>query len=147
MVPFFCREQLPKSVEKVILLKKCLKLIDVSVEFFLEVPSPESQKRPILNFWFSACRRKIARGFRIWPYFSNFSRKSSQKRWFIARYGFISILLEMEKLVINPCFWPLLLQKMKKIRSDSKSSCNFASTCTKPKIKNQFFRWCRGQYF
>ena len=34
MVPFFCREHLPKSVEKVILLKKCLKLIDFSVGFF-----------------------------------------------------------------------------------------------------------------
>ena len=34
MVPFFCQKHLSKSVEKVILLKKCLKLIDFSVGFF-----------------------------------------------------------------------------------------------------------------
>ena len=34
MVPFFCREHLSKTVEKVILLKMCLKLIDFSVGFF-----------------------------------------------------------------------------------------------------------------
>ena len=33
MVPFFCREHLSKTVEKVIWLKKCLKLIDFSVGF------------------------------------------------------------------------------------------------------------------
>ena len=50
-------------------------------------------------------------------------------------------------LAINHRFWLLLREKFEKIRSDSESSCNFTSTCTKPKIENQFFLWFRAQYF
>ena len=50
-------------------------------------------------------------------------------------------------LAINHRFWPLLRTKFEKVRSDSESSCNFTSTCTKPKIENQFFPWFRAQHF
>ena len=50
-------------------------------------------------------------------------------------------------LAINHYFWPLLRTKFEKVRSDSESSCNFTSTCTKPKIENQFFPWFWAQYF
>ena len=46
--------------------------------------------------------------------FSNFVRKSGQKPWFIARFGYISIYSKMGKFIINPCFWPLLHQQMQK---------------------------------
>ena len=50
-------------------------------------------------------------------------------------------------LAINHRFWLLLREKFEKIRSDSESSCNFTSTCTKPKIENQLFLWFRARYF
>ena len=35
----------------------------------------------IFKFWFSACRRKITWGFRIWPYFLHFSMQKWSKTW------------------------------------------------------------------
>ena len=47
-------------------------------------------------------------------------------------------------LAINHCFWSLLRKKFEKVRSDSESSWNFTSICTKSKIKNQFS--CKKKY-
>ena len=44
-------------------------------------------------------------------------------------------------------FWPLLTNFSEKIRSDSKSSAFFTSTCTKPKRENHNFPGFMGQYF
>ena len=54
---------------------------------------------------------------------------------------------ENTNLAIIHGFWPLLRTKFEKVRSDSKSSCDFTSISTKPKIKNEFFPGLRGQYF
>ena len=64
--------KLSKSSEKVILLKTCLKYIDFFESDVLKVLTPEWRKKLIFNFWCSTYRRKIARGFRIWPYFFEF---------------------------------------------------------------------------
>ena len=44
-------------------------------------------------------------------------------------------------------FWPFLTNFSDKIRSDSKSSAIFTSTCTEPKPENHVFLGFRGQYF
>ena len=73
--------------------------------------------------------------------FSDFVRKSGQKPWFIARFGYISMYSKMWKFDINPCFWPFLDREFEKIRPDLESSSNFTSTCTKPKFENHDCSW------
>ena len=147
MAPFFCREHLPKSVEKVILFKKVPKIDRCFSRIFWKYRARNHRKRWFSIFGLVHVDVKLHEDSESDLIFSNFLRKSSQKRWFIARFGFISIHSKMGKFITNPCFWPLLHHKMQKIRSDSESSSNFTSTFTKPKIENQFFPWFRAQYF
>ena len=79
--------------------------------------------------------------------FSNFVRKSVQKRWFITRCEYISIYSKMWKFDINPCFWPFLDREFEKIKPDLESSSNFTSTCSNPKIENHDFSDFRANSF
>ena len=71
--------------------------------------------------------------------FSNLSCKRGQKRWFITSFHTFERIDIFPNLAPNLHFRSLLCEKCAKIRSDSESSCNFASTCTKPKSKKSVF--------
>ena len=147
MVPFFFKEQLPKSAKKVILLKKCLKKYRFLTRTFQKYWPQNREKNLFLIFDLVHVDVKLHEDSESDLIFTNFPRKNDQKQRFIARFGYIPMHSKMWKLVINGHFWPLLREKLWKMRSDSESSCNFTSTCTKSKIKNQFFPWFRGQSF
>ena len=114
---------------------------------FWKVFPLKSWKIVIFEFWFNTCRRKITRGFRIWPYFLHFLMQKWSKTWIYDEFPIFECIEIYPNLATNHRFWPLLRTKFEKVRSDSESSCNFTSTCTKPKIENQFFPWFRAQYF
>ena len=79
--------------------------------------------------------------------FSNCWYNSGQKHGFMTNYHILESIEIYPNLAVNYHFWPLLREKFEKIRSDLGSSCNFTSTCTKPKIEKQFLPWFRAQYF
>ena len=60
-------------------VEKMPKKVSIFNSDFSKVLTPESRKKLIFNFWFSTCRRKITRGFRIWPYFYEFSTQKWSK--------------------------------------------------------------------
>ena len=141
MIPFFHWVKLAESAKKVILLRKVPKMDWFLTRIFQKYWTLNRGKAHFSIFGLVHVDLKLHEDFGSDLAFSNFSRKSGQKRWFTARFGYISMHSKTGKLVMNQCFWPLLHQKFEKIRSDSESSCNFTSTCTKPKIEKWVFPW------
>ena len=80
MVPSICREKLPKLVEKVILLKKVPKIYPFLSRIFLKVLTPESRKKLFLIFGLVHVDVKLHEDSKSDLTFSNFVRKSGQKR-------------------------------------------------------------------
>ena len=109
---------------------------------------PQNHRKPrFLNFGLVHVDVKLLEDSESDFIFSNFRWKNGQKQGFMSNFHIFEYIEIYPNLAINHGFWPLLRTKSEKIRSDSESSCNFTSICTKPNIKNQFFPGFQGQYF
>ena len=107
----------------------------------------KSQKSWFSNFGLVHVDVKLLEDSESELIFCIFWCKSGQKHGFMMSFSIFECIEIYPNLAINHRFWPLLRKQFEEIRSDSESLCNFTSTCTKPKIENQFFLWFRAQYF
>ena len=86
MVPFFFKEQLPKSAKKVFLLKKCLKKYRFLTRTFQKYWPQNREKNVFLIFDLVHVDVKLHEDSESDLIFHNFSRKSGQKWPFMTSF-------------------------------------------------------------
>ena len=130
-----------KMVKNRILLKYSGKNHTFLIKTFEKYLLLNHEKSLFLNFDLVHVDVKLLEDSESDLIFCNFWCKSGQKHGFIPNFPISECIEIYPNLAINHRFWPLLRDKIEKIRSDSESSCNFTSTCTKSKSENDDFSW------